>query len=114
MKETKAPIISTEAAILPPNDRQLNMEDIANIIQMKYEENLNVVETLFLEKKAMERRMQQLEAQLQQSQNQPYVTAQEDTIEISSPPPPSYGLFLIMFFRLNFSISSFLFRDIHK
>jgi hypothetical protein len=62
------------------------IEETAAIVCSKYEENLRVVEKLFMEKKAMEKRMQLLEMKLERRD-----TIERHDVEAEEVPPPRYG-----------------------
>ena len=71
-----------------------NINNVAAIIQSKYEQNLRVVERLFEEKRTMEARMKAMEAELKKSQTSSAVLKENSTGEVSTeslPAPPTYG-----------------------
>lgn len=71
----------------------VEMDKLAATIQAKYEENLRVVEKLFAEKKAMEKKMASMEAEIRRSLTSSSVLTGAGPIptEEESPAPPSYG-----------------------
>lgn len=78
----------------PIVDREDNINNVAAIIQSKYEQNLRVVERLFEEKRTMEARMKAMEAELKKSQTSSAVLKENSTGEVSTeslPAPPTYG-----------------------
>lgn len=75
-------------------DREDRINNVAAIIQSKYEQNLRVVERLFEEKKTMEARMKAMEAELRKSQTSSAILKEDSVEEVSAesfPAPPTYG-----------------------
>ena len=75
-------------------DREDRINNVAAIIQSKYEQNLRVVERLFEENKTMEARMKAMEAELRKSQPSSAILKEDSIGEVSAesfPAPPTYG-----------------------